>query len=102
MLFLFNFKSGPVPNRRPSLLPEHGLFLPVFLPGEDITKTILEIDYLPVRDGAVLKKTALILLMVAESLLSFLSFSKVVKELLKTIVNLLQRPGLNCSRRAHG
>ncbi len=74
MLFLFTFKSGSVPNRRPSPLPEHGFFLPVFLQGEDISLTILEIDSLTVRNEAVSKKTAFMLLMVAESqfVLSFL------------------------------
>ncbi len=33
VLFLFTFKSGSVLNRRPSPLPEHGLFISVFLPG---------------------------------------------------------------------
>ncbi len=33
MVFLFTFKSGSLPNRRPSPLPELGLFLSVFLPG---------------------------------------------------------------------
>ncbi len=34
LLFYVTVGSGFVQNERPSPLPEHGLFLPVFLPGE--------------------------------------------------------------------